>query len=80
MLASLLLKRVVAVGTLTVIDTHGKTHVFGGAPGPKVSIRLHDKALHHRLLFSPKLSVGESYMNGTLTIEEGEGKLEFRTA
>lgn len=71
MLASLLLKRVVTVGTLTVIDAHGKTHVFSGAAGPKVSIRLHDKALHRRLLFSPKLGVGEAYMNGTLTIEEG---------
>ncbi len=71
MLASLLLKRIVTVGTLTVVDAHGKTHVFAGAPGPKVTVRLHDKALHHRLLTNPKLHVGEAYMNGTLTIEDG---------
>ena len=71
MLASLLLKRVVTVGTLTVIDAHGKTHVFRGTEEPRVTIRLHDKALHHRLLLTPKLAVGEAYMNGTLTIEEG---------
>jgi len=71
MLASLLLKRVVTVGTLTVIDAHGKAHVFCGTEEPKVTIRLHDKALHHKLLLTPKLAVGEAYMNGTLTIEEG---------
>jgi cyclopropane-fatty-acyl-phospholipid synthase len=71
MLASLLLKRVVTVGTLKVIDANGKAHVYGGAPGPSVTIRLHDKALHYRILTKPKLYVGEAYMDGTLTIEDG---------
>jgi cyclopropane-fatty-acyl-phospholipid synthase len=71
MLASLLFKRVITVGTLTMIDAYGKAHVFGGTEGPRVTIRLHDEALHHKMLLTPKLAVGEAYMNGTLTIEEG---------
>ncbi len=71
MLASLLLKRVITEGTLTVIDATGKAHVFRGTDAPRVTIRLHDKALHRRLLFNPKLYAGEAYMDGTLTVEDG---------
>jgi cyclopropane-fatty-acyl-phospholipid synthase len=70
MLASILLKALMVEGRLTVIDAGGHTHVFAGAPGPAVTIRLHDRALHHRILFNPKLALGEAYMDGTLTIED----------
>jgi cyclopropane-fatty-acyl-phospholipid synthase len=66
-----LFDRLIKVGSLTVIDAFGKGHVFPGAGGPKVTVRLHDKALHHRLFFHPCLGGGEAYMDGTLTIEEG---------
>ena len=48
-----------------------RRHVFEGGPGPAASIRLHDPALHWKLLASPRLCVPEAYMDGTLTIEEG---------
>jgi cyclopropane-fatty-acyl-phospholipid synthase len=57
-------------GQLTVIDAAGVSHVFAGRPGPAVTVRLHNRALHHRLLLNPKLAVGEAYMDGTLTIED----------
>ena len=41
------------------------------APAPPRAIRLHDPALHWKLLASPRLCVPEAYMDGTLTIEEG---------
>lgn len=66
-----LFERLIRVGTLTVIDAEGKTHVFGGAEGPKTTMRLHDKALHKSIFRKPQLAVGEAYMDGTLTIEEG---------
>ena len=48
--------------------------MFGqGAPGPRVAIRLSDKALHTRLALNPELHAGEAYMNGTLTFEDGSG-------
>jgi cyclopropane-fatty-acyl-phospholipid synthase len=71
MLASYLLRPLIDQGQLTVVDADGKRHVFSGRPGPSVAVRFHDKALHHRLLFNPKLAVGEAYMDGSLTVEDG---------
>ncbi len=71
MLLSRLLKRIVRVGTLEVIDAGGKRHVFSGRPGPEATVRLHDRALHLKLLVNPYLYLGEAYMDGTLTIEKG---------
>src|SRR3546814_19380215 len=77
MLARKLLERVVRDGSLTVIDANGKTHRFGGAPGPKATIRLHDRALHHKLFFNAKLHIGEASMDGSLTLEDGTSLYDF---
>ena len=66
-----LLERVIREGTLVVIDAAGKIHRFAGGEGPEVAIRLHDKALHTKLAIRPELYLGEAYMDGTLTIEQG---------
>ncbi len=71
-LLSSLLTKFISRGELTLIDSRGKAHVFGGKlPGPKVQARLHDRALETRLALNPELHAGEAYMNGTLTFEEG---------
>ncbi|MDP6707739.1 MAG: cyclopropane-fatty-acyl-phospholipid synthase family protein [Alphaproteobacteria bacterium] len=73
MLLAQLLKRMIKKGTLTVIDADGDCHVFEGTEtGRTCTIRLHDRALHHKLFFRPELHVGEAYMNGTLTVEAGD--------
>jgi cyclopropane-fatty-acyl-phospholipid synthase len=75
MLVSHLLNRLIRVGSLTVIDANGNAHLFEGAeePGsPAVTVRLHHKALHHRLFTNPPLALGESYTNGTLTVENAD--------
>ena len=64
-----LLTRFVRVGTLEVVDVEGKTHVFSGTPGPKVSIRLTDRKLYRTLFLNPELYAGEAYMDGTLVME-----------
>lgn len=64
-----MMKSFVRVGTLTVIDAGGKEHVFAGAPGPNVTMRLSDKSLYHKLVFNPELSAGEAYMDGRMTFE-----------
>jgi len=71
MLVASLLKQLVREGTLEVIDAGGRTHRFAGKPGPSVAIRLHDRATQRRLLLNPRLAVGEAYMNGRLTVEQG---------
>ena len=66
-----LFERIGTVGRLCIIDAHGRRHVFAGSPGPDVAIRLHDPALHWKLLVRPRLFLPEAYVDGTLTIEEG---------
>ena len=44
-----MLKSFVRTGTLKVVDADGKAHVFAGAPGPKVTMRLTDRSLYHKL-------------------------------
>ena len=71
MLLSWGLRKIVTVGALTLIDADGQSHEIGGGDGPSCTIRLHDKSLHHRLVTNPWLHVGEAYMDGTLTVENG---------
>ncbi|HLT00956.1 MAG TPA: cyclopropane-fatty-acyl-phospholipid synthase family protein [Geminicoccaceae bacterium] len=71
MLLSEFAKRVLTEGDLVIIDAAGRRHRFGDGSGPSVTVRLHDSALHRRLAINPFLHLGEAYMDGSLTIEEG---------
>ena len=77
MLVAPLLRTLMKRGTLRVVDARGKLHTFGGEPGPCVTIRLHDRSLHRKLLWNPRLVVGEAYMDGTLTLEDGATIRDF---
>ncbi len=71
MLLVRLLKRFITQGRLDLVDADGIHHHFAGAPGPRVAVRLHDAALHRKLVLRPRLYVPEAYVDGALTIEEG---------
>ena len=72
LLLSNLLTKFIQKGTLRVFDSGGRLHSFGDrAPGPTVTLRLHDRALEIKLAVNPELYAGEAYMDGTLTFEEG---------
>jgi cyclopropane-fatty-acyl-phospholipid synthase len=71
MLLSGFAKRAFKQGDLTIIDAAGRRHRVGDGRGPSATVRLHDKALHHRLVLNPYLYVGEAYMDRTLTVEDG---------
>jgi cyclopropane-fatty-acyl-phospholipid synthase len=67
-----ILRRLIRNGGLTLIDAGGRAHDVGaGAGGKRVTVRLHDRSLHRRLLLNPQLVLGEAYMDGTLTVEDG---------
>ena len=69
----LLLRRFVRRGHLGVIDHTGRRHDFGIAgTRPSATVRLHDPTLYRRLTVHPTLHVGRAYVDGTLTIEEGQ--------
>ncbi len=65
------LRRLIKFGRLTVIDPRGRAHVMEGAGGPAAVIRLHDPSVSRAMFGSPALAVGEAYMDGRLTVEEG---------
>ena len=71
MLLSWGLRKIIRLGALILIDADGRTHEFIGAGGPSCTVRLHERSLHRSLVASPWLHVGEAYMDGTLTIEDG---------
>ena len=71
MLLARFLDAVIRDGDLSLVDATGKRWRFGNGDGPPVTITLHDRALHRRLALNPRLALGEAYMDGTLTIEDG---------
>lgn len=68
---SSLFKAFVRIGALKVIDANGKTYLFEGEPGPNVTLRFHDPNLKYAMFFNPELRAGEAYMDGRLTVEDG---------
>jgi cyclopropane-fatty-acyl-phospholipid synthase len=72
MLLAKILRGLIRAGTLTIVDAGGKAHrIEGAAPGPDVTVRIHDRVTPWRLTFSPRLAIGEAYMNGALTVDDG---------
>ena len=58
-------------GSLTAILPGGR-QVNYGAGEPNVTIRLHDRRAVAELAFDPDLKLGELYMDGRLTVENGD--------
>ena len=50
----------------------GRPHRIEGArPGPSVTLRVHSWWTGVRVALRPRLALGEAYMDGTLTVEDG---------
>ena len=72
MLLAQVLARVVNEGELTIVDEIGRSHQIKGAKaGPAVTMRVHDWWTGIRLALRPRLALGEAYMDGRLTVEQG---------
>ena len=69
-----MLARIVRHGVLEVVHADGKVAKFGlPAPGfPQVRIRLTRPGVTTRILRDPRLGAGEAYIDGGLTIEQGD--------
>jgi cyclopropane-fatty-acyl-phospholipid synthase len=64
-----LLRPLIVDGTLELVMPSGTSHRFGDGSGRPVTVRLNDPALPRRLALNPDLMLGESYMDGTLTVD-----------
>ncbi len=59
-------------GSLVLIESNGRVTRFGEAgDGPALTLRLHDSKTMWRLSINPDLALGEAYMDGSLTVENG---------
>jgi cyclopropane-fatty-acyl-phospholipid synthase len=63
--------QILPVGSITIIGADGKRQTYGPGGGRHVSVKLHDKRAALDLFRNPRLRLGELYMDGRLTIEEG---------
>ena len=59
------------VGSITIVQPDGKRETHGGGGGKHVTVKLHDKRAAFDLFRNPRLRLGELYMDGRLTIEDG---------
>ena len=71
MVLSALLRYLVRRGTLRVFDADGRLQVYSGEPGRTVTFRLHDAAVAREIFFNAKLKLGEAYMDGRISVEDG---------
>jgi cyclopropane-fatty-acyl-phospholipid synthase len=63
-----LLKR----GSLTIIYPSGSRAAYGPGGGENITIRLHDRRVAFEIVRNPRLGFGEAFMDGRLTIEDGD--------
>lgn len=82
-----LLKVFIKFGELNVVDATGQRHVFSGktALGPTgetlnpVTLKINDATLYRKIVLNPELHVGEAYMDGKITFEDGSNVRDFLT-
>ena len=71
MMFASLLSRIIKTGTITVLGPNGQRRTVGSG-SPHVTIRVKDRATDMQLALYPQLRLGEAYMDGQLSIEEGQ--------
>jgi cyclopropane-fatty-acyl-phospholipid synthase len=72
MLLAALFRRIIRIGRLRLIDAAGRLHALGDGTGSTVTIRLRDPTLQWKLIARPGLCLPEAFVDGSLTIEEGD--------
>ena len=71
-LIGLLLGKLLTRGRLHLIMPDGSRQSFGPGEAEEVTVRLHDKSVALDIARNPKLAFGEAYIDGRLTIEQGD--------
>ena len=74
----LVFRNLIRTGSLAVTDAGGVRRVYTGVePGRSAGMRLHDPKLHAQIFLDPEMAIGEGYMNGTLTLDDGISLYDF---
>ena len=69
---ALFVDKLIRHGHLEVETGDGAKRRFGDGAGPKIAIRIADRAAERELLLNPELALGELYMDGRLELVEGD--------
>jgi len=73
MLVQAFLRKFIRSGTLRLQTADGKQRVYQGTEdGPSITLCLHKRSLEWTLAFAPDPRFGEAYMDGDITIEDGD--------
>lgn len=64
------LRSLIKAGSLTLIWHDGRTENFGSGE-PHVAIRVRHRRFARRVILNPPLAVGQCYMDGDFTVEDG---------
>jgi cyclopropane-fatty-acyl-phospholipid synthase len=65
------LKKFVRAGNLRITTARGTSYTLGDGNGPPVALRFATRAAERGVILDPELKLGETYMDGTLTVEQG---------
>ncbi len=65
------IEQILPVGRITLIQPDGRQETHGPGGGKHITVKLHDKRAALDLFRNPRLRFGELYMDGRLTIEDG---------
>lgn len=68
---NMMLGQLVKTGSLTLMDADGRPHTHGDGGAPKVVMRITDPKLYSAIFLNPELRVGEAYMDGGLSFDNG---------
>ena len=67
-----LLGKLIREGQLTVVMPGGKSHTFGPGGGKALTARIADRKTAFAIARNPRLGLGEAYMDGRVTVEDGD--------
>jgi cyclopropane-fatty-acyl-phospholipid synthase len=70
-LIRLALRENVRAGNLRITTAGGSTYTLGDGAGNPLALRFTNRAAERGVILDPELKLGESYMDGTLVLEEG---------
>ena len=71
MITKSLLSKIIKTGNLTWVMPNGEINTYGDGTGDPIKIRTTNNFSEIKLLMNPSIHFGESYMNGSLVVEEG---------
>ena len=66
-----LIDRLLKEGSITIVSPDGGRATYGPGGGKSLTLRIADRKVPFDLMKSPRLGLGEAYMDGRLTVEDG---------